>query len=731
MKSLFTALLLALSIASVHAQHPWQQLTIPTAKEAASNFQSPPPEYGMILWWGWDGAVNDTVIMRDLDKIKSMGFQGVMIEAGYGMRHKYLSPGWFKLIKFAVEQAKLRGMRVWDEDEGKYPSGFAGGKFSAERPDLKMQGLVVTDRIEVRAGETISRKLPASTLSAIAINTDNNDTKTMDIRKEELNWLAPNDGNWKIILAGPEFRTAPTRSVNNPTKGKDTSASLFDYLNPEATRQFIAWTHEQYKKYIGDEFGKTFMGLMGDEPDFAYTPWTPRMLDEFKTRKGYDVQPYLASFFVPKPSESQRRAKADYWDVWSSLFGLNFFKVQGDWCRENNLDYIVHLNHEEAGPQLVKSEGDYFKNMRYVGVPGVDVIWSQIWMDHVADYPKLASSAAHAFGRPRAFTESFAAFTYRPTVPQAKWVLDYELVRGINSVQIMFMSASTRKAVPNKGSVADSTVDSTAVTTGNKPVTPKVRRSSFFMSDTFPPVARYVNRATYLLSVGRPAAQIALYFPTSSMWMGDNESNTSCLAIVQKLMETQHDFDFVDEQGLSSVFTVEKGALNNLSGQTYNTVIVPSITVMSKAALEHLQEFAKTGGKVIFLGRKPSLAKDQTFLDATPPAGLDWAMQEASGELTQKVLEALPKPDVLLDKHCPSVKYLHRKLADADVYFFFNESQQSQSFVVNLRGKGQVSNWDAMTGEIKKTEGVRVKKETTIIPLSFAPWETKFIVIGK
>ena len=32
------------------------------------------------------------------------------------------------MVRVAVDQAKRRGMRVWIIDEGKYPSGFAGGR---------------------------------------------------------------------------------------------------------------------------------------------------------------------------------------------------------------------------------------------------------------------------------------------------------------------------------------------------------------------------------------------------------------------------------------------------------------------------------------------------------------------------------------------------------------------------------------------------------------------------
>ncbi|MCJ7446503.1 MAG: hypothetical protein MUO72_02300 [Bacteroidales bacterium] len=709
-KILLTAVILSTSVL-LNAQSAWQKISDPGLKKIAENFKLPPAEYGMILWWGWDGAMTDTVIRRDLDRIKAMGFRGVMLEAGYGMTAKYLTPEWFALIKVAVDEAKKRGMIVWIEDEGKYPSGFAGGKFSNERPDLKMQGLVVTERIEAKAGEKIFKKLPYYTLSAVAFNNEDKTNRIIDVSSGELNWSVP-DGDWRIFLAGHRFRSSVTRSVNNPTRGKDTTASLMDYLNPLATRQFIDWTHEQYKKYIGSEFGKTFMGFMGDEPDFAYTPWTPKMLEEFKARKGYDIKPYLALFFVPQLSEEAKRMKADYWDVWSDLFRDNFFTVQAYWCRENNIEYIVHLNHEDQVPGLVRSSGDFFKNMRHVGVPGVDAIWDQIWMDHVSDYPKLASSAAHLYGKPRAFTESFAAYTYRPSVSQAKWVLDYQLVRGINSVQIMFMSASAartaRTAVP--------------ANIPAKPVTQTVQRTSFFLSDTFPPVAQYVNRATYLLSLGRPAAQIGVYFPSLSLWYGDIESNTNTLEIARQLMETQRDFDYIDEQALTSLLAPGNGTLKNLSGQEYRAIIIPSISVISEASLEQLKKFSFSGGKVIFLGKVPSLTIKQNFLNARETGDLSWANHEESGKLTPWILEALPFPDLKIDKSVPELKYLHRSWKDADLYFIFNESEDPIYFNIYLPGKGKSQTWNATTGQISAFKGTAV---------SLDPWETKFIIKRK
>jgi len=514
-----------------------------------------------------------------------------------------------------------------------------------------MQGLLVAERIPAASGETVCRQLPPETVGAIAINQDDKNSQRLEVRSGQLQWTAP-EGKWEVLIVQHQFRTSVTRAVNNPSRGKDDKNSLCDYLNPAATRQFLEFTHEQYMKYVGAEFGKTILGFRGDEPDFACTPWTPALPEEFERRKGYDVRPYLASFFAPQLTEEVRRVKADYWDVWSDLLSENFFRVQADWCAAHNLEYIVHLNHEDQMMGLVRSEGDFLKAMRYVQMPGIDTIWNQIWPDVVADFPKYASSAAHLFGRPRAFSESFAAYRTAPTVEQARWVINQQLVRGINMLEVMFVPASSNGQSGLSGWMA---------------------------SEQFPAVVNYVNRATYMLSQGRPVVQIDLYHPTSSLWLGEEEASKSTLAIVQKLLEQQRDFDFVDEQALSSVLTLQKGIFKSLSGTEYRTILIPNASVISQTALNRLQPFAKAGGRVVFLGRTPNLVSEKSFLKATPLGQCRWAVLEPSGELTQQVMGALPKPDVVFNQPAAAVKYLHRRWSDGEMYFFFDESDQKQS----------------------------------------------------
>ena len=101
---------------------------------------------------------------------------------------------------------------------------------------------------------------------------------------------------------------------------------------------------------------------------------------------------------------------------------------------------MVHLNHEElmmgGGGDLIRNEGSFFRDMRYVGVPGIDNL-NQIRPGIVADFPKLASSAAHLFGRPLIWTEQGGGVGQT-----GKFVTDYQFVRGINYMNIRGLSAA-------------------------------------------------------------------------------------------------------------------------------------------------------------------------------------------------------------------------------------------------------------------------------------------------
>ena len=321
-----------------------------------------------------------------------------------------------------------------------------------------MQGLDADIRISVMPGQTLTMPTPPDTLGALAVFASTGAVQSCAHRFEgnQLESPAPPAGAsgypkpWELILIRHMFRSSPTRNFNRAdgTRAKDSQYALIDYLNPDATRAFLKTTHEAYKQAIGEEFGKTVLGFFGDEPDYtAFMPWTPKLLGRVPPAKGLrppaiPAAPFRSEDDRRKPGASRRTT----YDVWSAMFRENFFGVQADWCARNNVEYLVHLNHEEQGlrlelpEDLTRNEGDFFRAMRHVQIPGIDNLTQLIpRLVHTPDgtwnvnnnFPKLASSAAHLFGRPRVWTEGAGGLGI-----DGKYQLDFQLVRGVNALQI-------------------------------------------------------------------------------------------------------------------------------------------------------------------------------------------------------------------------------------------------------------------------------------------------------
>lgn len=678
----------------------WQHIHDTPLAELRQTFTTPPTDFANHVIWGWEGNMDKKTICSDLDSIRKKGFCSVMIEAGYKLPFKYLSEEWFKAVRTGVLEAKKRGMKVWIIDEGKYPSGFAGGKFSQERPDLRMQALVECGRMNVKKGEVlIEKEVPLNTLSAVAVSRTGKANLTLDIKNGKFSFSAGLD-DWEILFVKSDFKTSQTRCVNNPTGGKDENNSLCDYLNPAAVRQFIDWTHEQYKKHMGKEFGTTLLGFRGDEPDYGRLPWTPSIIETFKTRKGYDPTPYLASFLTKNLTREEQRVKADYWDVWSQLFATNFFKQQADWCAKNGVGHITHLNHDDDMPGCVRSEGDLFRDLSQVQVPGIDAIWNQIWPGKENDFPKFASSVAHVYGKPRAFSESFAAYYTSPSIREAKFVVDYQMARGINFFEFMFWPSQSKQKT--------------------------------WMSDPgMKALNDYTNRTTFLMSQGKPGARIAVYYPTATLWLGNNQVNKDIVDISHQLLQHQRDFDYVNEEALYQTLKTGSNYLENQSGQRYYTLIIPSTEVMSVETWNRIEEFASHGGKVLFWGRKPTNLVEKTFTKLLPIKELGKSIYEPSTEWTARVENSLPEPELkCIAGTGDSIRYTHRVMPDGDLYFLFNESRKKTSLMLDFDKVGLVKEWNTVKGTVKDIVSTTENGKTRLA-IDMEGWETKVISIEK
>ena len=618
-------------------------------------FKNPPAELCSHVILGWEGAITPEVIGHDLDAIQSRGFRNVIIEAGYRMGAPYLSDTWFANIHTMADSCARRGMRMWIIDEGKYPSGMAGGRFSKERPDLCMQALV-----------------------------DDGDTV-------------------KAVR-----RSSQTRCVNNPTGGKDENNSLCDYLDPQAVGQFITWTHEAYRQALGPHLGTTVLGFRGDEPAFQRVPWTTDILDVFTREKGYDPRPWLhaltkngrRSLDQPSLTLKERQVKADYWDVWSRLFAERYFKAQADWCATQGVSHITHMDKDDTLPWCVKMEGDPFRCLSRVQVPGIDVIWSQIWYGSYTEFPRLASSVAHVYGRQRAFSESFAAYKQPLTTSSVRYIVDYQLARGINFFEFMFWMS-------------------------------KQGPRGYMAENGMPDLNAYVNRAGYLLSQGRPTARTAIYAPIPTLWLGDDRADNWMKAAGHLLAAHQYDFDFITDDGIIEATTPRNGKLVNRSGQGYETLIIPSSQVLHEQAWEKIRAFAARGGKVIYMGEVPTATYSTSLTKTQPIAPIEGALHLADSTWTDRMEAYLPTREMtVVGGRADSLTCCARQLDHAKVFFILNQRGEAEEATLDLDCMGTVERWDAETGEVS-TLPYTVAGNKTRVKLHLPAWGSCLLMVKK
>ena len=737
----------------------------PLAGPDPDTFRNPGPQYRPAMMWIWNDDVDLATLREQVADFAAKGVGGFFIhpmpdafrkrDFVEGIKAPYPGEEFFRWVKAAAEAAREHGLYCWLYDEGGWPSGTLVGTLAKERPQIAGRVL----RVQV---------LPA-------------DGQPGGLPGEEVAVVPAGDGS--------RLRFYESRE-GYPT----------DLMNPATTDAFLASTHEPYRACLGDDFGGLVPGIFTDEACVGgrigtdRVPWTPALPDVFRARKGYDLLPHLPALFggtapqiprdrgawgaagtAPPPprdrgawgavpsAEQAARVRYDFGDVWTQLHADAFYGRTHEWCREHGLFFVGHvggeddLMHHAAG-----GFGHFFRIMRHLDVPGVDVIWRQMspGQPHL-HFSKYAGSAAHLEGKPLALTETFAAYGYGMTYAQMKWVTDRQYADGINLMAPMaaHYASSRGRAFCTMSNLA----------WGN-PQWPLFKEYS-----------DYVGRLSYLLRLGRPSAQVAVFYPGSSLWVeSDPAIAESFHAVTDLLQEAQIDFDYIDEdtlagcqiadcglqiarpgdavvgagseaggargagdsgfgrgEGSPDAHVAADGALR-VGEQTYRVVIVPRTLALPWAVVERLREMHDAGGVVLAVdalpwlcpdaGRQPAFADalDALFAGGSPRARF-LSPQERHG--LPAVVRALIQPDLSLAEANAHIRYCHRVLPEGHLYFVVNTAEDSQHLVLDVAGAGSAQVWDPDRGTVSalaaKSAAGRTRAQMNLPPLG-----ALFVLVG-
>lgn len=422
------------------------------------------------------------------------------------------------------------------------------------------------------------------------------------------------------------------------------------------------FSHQAVATHL-QKVGEPLVKAFGSTPPYAVfsdsleaygADWTPDLPAEFKKRHGYDLIPHLPELWAGNTPEAET-VRHDYGRTLTELVNENYLTQIDNWA-------IAH--HTRFRSQTYGEPAVSFSSQNLVGLAeGEGPQWRAF------STLRWATSANHVFGHNVSSGETFTWLhspVFRAIPLDMKAEADIDFIMGEN----LLLFHGWPYSPPQVGNPGWS-LYAAAVFNNHNPWHP-----------VMPAVTRYITRISYLMRQGEPANQVAVLLPTDDAWASFAPPMVSVTAAMQHLitpalmsaiLSAGYNVDFIDADAINSV------------GINHPILVLPPTDRIPLQTLKKIQAFAAAGGKVISVGRAPSLdAEGKPNPEITALASQLFAPSRSTfvaqeGELGNALHLAAP-PDFNLANANDFIKtqlgFIRRKLPNADIYFVVNTGNQ-------------------------------------------------------
>ena len=538
-----------------------------------------------------------------------------------------------------------------------------------------------------------------------------------------LDWTPP-PGRWVVLRFGYSLLGI----TNHPATAEATGLEV-DKLNGHDVRQYMENYLDSYKKTVGADMMGTrgIRYVVNDSWEAGSQNWTDDMIAEFRRLRGYDPVPWmpvLTGQIVESAADSDR-------------FLWDFRKTIADLIADEHYGVLESVLHEwhmghygeshESGRAFV---ADGMEVKKFNEVP-MSAMWTQTpGVNHIqygynAD-DRESASVAHIYGQNLAAAESMtaAAAPWAWSPATLKPTADQEFLNGINRFCI---HESTHQPLVDK---------KPGLTLG--PFGQWFNRNETW-ADEAGPWVDYIGRSSFLLQQGHFGADLIYFY-------GEDSNLTAIYEHKSPNVPAGYGFDYVNADALIHELKVSAdGRITTPGGTTYRLLGLAAYSRhMSLPVLRAIHQLVVDGASVA--GPKPiddpSLAdslsefhalNQELFGDGTGVHHLGKGTVYA-GQTAAEALSAMHvPPDFDYTKPAPdtNLQFVHRKLADGDLYFVDNRSDQGAQVDATFRVAGKVPQlWYADTGKIEPVSYTIAGGRTTV-PLKLEPWGTVFVVFRR
>jgi hypothetical protein len=697
----------------------------------------------MTRWWWFGGAVTPAEITRELTFMRDAGLKGAEIQPVYpvtvddpahGVRHvRYFTPEWYDLLRHASREARRLGLQLdltlgsgWPYGGPFVPTELAARRLRLHTSDAAGPRTVAWDYAPLLGdGDRPVALLLAPVGDDGAPRVEG--TQVLNLRRQAVAAGIPvPSGRWRLML----FVDSPTgMQVKRPTFGME--GPVIDHHNREAISLFLHSAGDLVFDAVGSENGPPFHSVFCDSLEVYGADWTARLAAEFERRRGYSIVPYLPALFADIGAVTPH-VRYDYHLTLSDLIIEEFFGPLAAWSARRGVSSRV---------QAHGAMGDVMRGYGAADIPEGENIFLGDRYQVNLKHRRLASSAAHIYGKPFASAETYTWLrtpTFTTTLEMMKAATDSVLLDGITQIVNHGYSYSP----PDAGEPGWAFYAST-----------EVNHTQTWWKH-YPHLARYVQRTAGVLRRGESVNPVLVYLPMADVYAGhgvgglhlDVEVQSRLdPALLDRIRQAGYDFDVVNDHALATILRVEAGTLRGGTGR-YRVVVVNAARMMPPESAARIAEFARAGGHVIVVGEPPAEAPGMKDREARTMevraafAGLKSAVVPDVEAAIARLGTLLP-PDFRITRDGPGdaaqhVGFVHRRDGEADCYFVANVSGVARDLRVEFGvGHRAPERWDPESGRVEPTMayeyvtrpgGVRV----TSAEIRLAPFESCFVVFG-
>ena len=587
-------------------------------------------------WW-WEGnAVNPKDLSYNMEAYKKVGLGGLEITPIYGVKGyesqfiDFLSPKWVDMFKHTLKEGTRLGLGIDLANASGWPFGGSwvtpedackavfhktytlkeGESLNenitfvqqpilrfvlpkkTELKDLKYP-ISKNDNLQELAIDQVrfEQALPLQTLMAYS---DKNEVLnlTEKVNKEgKLIWQAP-VGNWTLYAVFQGFHGKMVERAGPGGEG-----DVIDHFSAKAIKNYLSAFDKAFAKTDVSSMRAFFNDSYEVDDARGQADWTEALLDEFKTRRGYDLRNHLPNLFSKENTDLNHRVLFDYR---TTIGDLILEKYTSEWTNWAHARGKIVRNQAHGSPANTL---DLYSVVDIPEIEGTDLLRI-----------KFASSAANVMGKKLTSSESatWENEHFLSNLADVKRALDLFMVGGVNHIFYHGTNYSPKEAA-FPGWLFYAAVHFT-------PHNP-------FWKD-FGKLNNYVARCQTFLQDSKGNNDVLFYFPITDRLTEPSPkgllehfdgvtpefNGTDFKELGQKLLDQGYGFDFISDKQIGNLSIKNQVILTG--GISYKTILLAESEQIPLETFEKLVALAKQGANIIFHKKLPTDVPGLGSLDA-------------------------------------------------------------------------------------------------------------------